>query len=171
MMVLMAVVTTIMTTPALAVIYPPERLRAELLAPEAETAGTRCWYLWRWPARGRSHRDGRRLGRGGDPRIYALHLAHPLERGVLGTRALSASSAEPEALAPLLEHAHTARVRRTSDDARQSDPRGDICDVARVKGAALIIMGWHKPVFNQAVLGGTVQQVMKGSAADVAGLH
>ena len=47
-------------------------------------------------------------------------------------------------------------------------PGADICDVARVKGAALIVMGWHKPVFNQAVLGGTVQQVMKSSAADVA---
>ena len=47
-------------------------------------------------------------------------------------------------------------------------PGVDICDVARVKGAALVVMGWHKPVFNEAVLGGTVQQVMKGSAADVA---
>jgi len=47
-------------------------------------------------------------------------------------------------------------------------PGVDICDVARTKGAALVVMGWHKPVFNEAVLGGTVQQVMKGSAADVA---
>jgi nucleotide-binding universal stress UspA family protein len=47
-------------------------------------------------------------------------------------------------------------------------PGADICDVARVKGAKLIVMGWHKPTFSQALLGGTVQQVMKGSAADVA---
>ena len=47
-------------------------------------------------------------------------------------------------------------------------PGADICDVARAKGVGLILMGWHKPVFNQAVLGGTVQQVMHGSRADVA---
>ena len=52
MMVLMAIVTTIMTTPALAVIYPLERLRAELLAPETETAGLGYWYLWHWHVRG-----------------------------------------------------------------------------------------------------------------------
>jgi nucleotide-binding universal stress UspA family protein len=47
-------------------------------------------------------------------------------------------------------------------------PGADICDVARAKGTKLIIMGWHKPVFSRALLGGTVQQVMKASAADVA---
>jgi nucleotide-binding universal stress UspA family protein len=40
--------------------------------------------------------------------------------------------------------------------------------VARTKGTRLIVMGWHKPVFSRAVLGGTVQQVMRRSTADVA---
>jgi K+:H+ antiporter len=47
-------------------------------------------------------------------------------------------------------------------------PGADICDVARVKGTKLIVMGWHKPVFSRAMLGGTVQHVMKRSEADVA---
>jgi nucleotide-binding universal stress UspA family protein len=108
------------------------------------------------------------LAEGDTPRIYALHLARPLERGVLGTRALSTTEAEPEALAPLLAHARTHGFDVHPMTLVSRTPGVDICDVARTKGAALVVMGWHKPVFNQTVLGGTVQQVMKGSAADVA---
>jgi nucleotide-binding universal stress UspA family protein len=107
------------------------------------------------------------LGEGDTPRVYALHLARPLERGVIGARALSASPGEPEALEPLLAHARTRGIEVHPMMLVSRTPGVDICDVARGKGATLIVMGWHKPVFNQAVLGGTVEQVMKGSAADV----
>ena len=169
MMVLMAIVTTIMTTPALAVIYPLERLRAELLAPETETAGTRVLVPVALARSGPTLLEmAAALGEGETPQIYAIHLARPLEGGVLGTRALATSFAEPEALKPLLEHAHKHGFEVHPMTLVSRTPGADICDVARVKGATLIIMGWHKPVFNQAMLGGTVQQVMKGSTADVA---
>jgi nucleotide-binding universal stress UspA family protein len=43
-----------------------------------------------------------------------------------------------------------------------------ICEVARLKGAGLILMGWHRPVFRQSILSGTLEQVMRRSTADVA---
>jgi nucleotide-binding universal stress UspA family protein len=46
-------------------------------------------------------------------------------------------------------------------------PADDICETARAKGAELIVMGWHKPVFDRSVLGGTVERVMRRAAADV----
>ena len=39
--------------------------------------------------------------------------------------------------------------------------------MARAKGAGLIVMGWHKPVWSRGVLGGTVHAVMRDTDADV----
>lgn len=169
MMVLMAIVTTVMTSPALALIYPIEQLRAELLSPEAERTGPPVLVPVALARSGPALVEmASLLGDGETPRIYALHLAPPLERGVLGARTLAMPAAEPEALKPLLEHAQRQRLDVHPMTLVSRTPGADICEVARVKGADLIVMGWHKPVFNQAVLGGTVQQVMKNSTADVA---
>ncbi len=169
MMVLMAIVTTITTTPALAAIYPLERLRAELLEPEAMRAGTPVLVPVALASSGPALLDmAAALAEGDAPRIYALHLARPLERGALGARLLQVPLSNHEALEPLLAHAQVQGIEVRPLALVSRTPGADICDVARAKGARLIIMGWHKPVFSQAVLGGTVHQVMKGSAADVA---
>ncbi len=48
------------------------------------------------------------------------------------------------------------------------DIPSDIARIARVRDADLILMGFHKPVFGQAILGGTVHRVMTASDSDVA---
>jgi nucleotide-binding universal stress UspA family protein len=48
------------------------------------------------------------------------------------------------------------------------DVPSDIARFARLRAADLILMGFHKPVFGQAILGGTVHRVMTASDADVA---
>jgi Kef-type K+ transport system membrane component KefB/nucleotide-binding universal stress UspA family protein len=169
MMVLMAIVTTVMTTPALAVIYPLERLRAELLEPAAGAAATPVLVPVALANSGPALLDmAAALAEGDIPRIYALHLVRPLERGALGARVPSPPSAEHEALGPLLAYAQAHGLEVHPITLVSRTPGTDICDVARAKGVALVVMGWHKPVFSQAVLGGTVQQVMNASAADVA---
>jgi Kef-type K+ transport system membrane component KefB len=169
MMVLMAIVTTITTTPALAAIYPLEQLRAELLEPEAMRAGTPVLVPVALASSGPALLDiAAALAEGDTPRIYALHLARPLERGTLGARQHQVPPSNQDALGPLLTHAQAQGVEVHPVVLVSRTPGADICDVARAKGARLIVMGWHKPVFSQAVLGGTVQQVMKGSGADVA---
>ncbi len=48
------------------------------------------------------------------------------------------------------------------------EPAADITAVAHAKAARLILMGWHKPVLSQSILGGTVNQVMRDARCDVA---
>ncbi len=168
MMVLMAIVTTIITTPALAAIYPIEQLRAELPEPEAEAEGSAVLVPVALASSGRALLDvAVALADGDNPRIYALHVARPQDRGTLGARVLQRSPSGNDALAPLLTHAQARGLQVCPLIIVSSSPAADICDVARAKGVGLIVMGWHKPVFSQAVLGGTVQQVMKQSAATV----
>lgn len=169
MMVLMAIVTTVMTTPALAAIYPMERLRAELFAPESDAAGTPVLVPVALASSGPALINmAAALAESDTPRIYALHLERPLERGALGARVLQSPSADGEALGPLLALAQAQgwEVRPLTLVSRT--PGADICDVARAKGVGVILMGWHKPVFSKTMLGGTVQQVMQNSVADVA---
>lgn len=169
MLVLMAIVTTVMTTPALAAVYPLERLRAELLEPEDELEGPPVLVPVALASSGPALLDmAVALANGNKPRIYALHVARPLDRGALGGRLLRKSFAEQEALSPLLGHAEARGIRVHPLTLISRTPGPDISDVARAKGVGLIVMGWHKPIFSQAMLGGTVQEVMKRSAADVA---
>src|SRR5581483_5087801 len=71
------------------------------------------------------------------------------------------------ALAPALEHARARGLAARPLQFVSRSPGDDIRDVARAKGAGLIVMGWHKPVWSRTVLGGTVQAVMRDAAADV----
>jgi nucleotide-binding universal stress UspA family protein len=48
------------------------------------------------------------------------------------------------------------------------DPGKDICDVADVKSADIVVLGWHKPVVGGAMLSGVVHRVMVDAACDVA---
>ncbi len=169
MMVLMAIVTTVMTTPALAIIYPVDRLRAELLEPEAAVEAPPVLIPVALASSGPALLDmAVALAEEATTRIYTLHLIRPLDRGALGARLLQESPSEYEALGPLLAHAQAQGIKVHPLTLVSRAPGADICDVARAKGVGLIVMGWHKPVFSQAMLGGTVQQVMNGSIADVA---
>jgi nucleotide-binding universal stress UspA family protein len=47
-------------------------------------------------------------------------------------------------------------------------PAADICQVASIKRADLVMLGWHKPVLGRTVLSGTVHDVMRQSDTTVA---
>jgi K+:H+ antiporter len=164
MMVLMAIVTTVATTPVLAALYPPERFRAELVA---APAGPRAVLVAvALPRAGPLLLDvGATLADGAEAPIYALHLARPPERGALG--AASSAALDAAALAPTLEHARARAFPVRPLQFVSRSPADDICEVARAKGAGLVVMGWHKPVWSRTVLGGTVHAVMRDSHADV----
>lgn len=169
MMVLMALVTTIATTPVLALIYPQEQLRADLLASEVSEKNDRVLIPVALPSSGPALLQvAAAVAESEAPQLYALHLARPTERGALGARVLPGLPTAQEALGPLLEYARTLRYEVHPLELVSRTPGRAICEVAQTKGAGLVVMGWHKPVFNQALLGGTVQEVMKESTADVA---
>jgi nucleotide-binding universal stress UspA family protein len=46
-------------------------------------------------------------------------------------------------------------------------PSRDIVDMAKIKGANLVVMGWHKPVVTQRILGGIVSEVLAEATSDV----
>lgn len=168
LMVLMAVVTTVITTPALAIIYPVERIRADVYAEEAPgPERTTVLIPVALSSSGPLLVDlARTIAAGESPRIYALHISRPAERGVL---AAGLPPPEPDhCLAPAVARAahHGLDLRPLTLTSR--NPGDDICEVARTKGADLVIMGWHKPVFGRSVLGGTVDRVMRHSHAGVA---
>jgi nucleotide-binding universal stress UspA family protein len=72
------------------------------------------------------------------------------------------------ALAPLVERASSLNVRVRPLSFVSARPAADICNVAEVKRADLVVLGWHKPLLGKTVLGGTVHEVMENAKADVA---
>ena len=156
MMVLMAIATTMMAAPALALLYPAGQRRAERVGAEPSAAGRRVLVSVALSASGPRLLDIARALAGSEaPRLYALHVARPAERGALGALPPPTADRGARALAPLLAHgrAHGLDVHPLLVTSRT--PADEICEVARLKGVELIVLGWHKPVFAQSVLGGT----------------
>ena len=162
MMVLMAIVTTVMTAPALALIDPHG-------TPAAGAGGAGDRGAGRRGAdpggavgfRAAAARHGARAGRGRRAaRLRAARRAPGRARHARRQRP-GRRAAVDGTLAPLLEHARQrgADVRPVAVTSRT--PAEEICEVAHLKGARLIVMGWHKPVFARSVLGGTLDRVMR----------
>lgn len=181
MMVIMALVTTFATTPLLQWIYPTEELAKQLaeppdnsvtdLAAQARarfTALVCVAYERSGPGlvslaaalAGTDDRSGR---------IYALRLQRAADRAsfMLDHQREKASTSDESALAPLMDRARDAHVHVRPLSFVTMDPARDICDVASVKQANVVLMGWHKPVFGTTMLSGTVHGVMRATRAAV----
>jgi nucleotide-binding universal stress UspA family protein len=48
-----------------------------------------------------------------------------------------------------------------------TEPAEEICRVAAVRDVSLILLGWHKPVLSQTLLGGVVHQVLRDATSAV----
>jgi len=172
-MVLMALVTTFLTTPLLHWFYTrPEAAEAARRTPAGEFSVLIPVSL---PRSGVALLQLADLITGpGNParRVYALYLRRPSEReayrsGIEGSEAEAAKEAA-EPLAPLLVEARGRGVPVETVSFVTLDVAADIASVARSRGVGLVLMGFHKPVIGSAVLGGTVHKVLTTTAADVA---
>lgn len=183
MLVVMALVTTFLTTPLLQKIYPPELASRDLLVspeprpappepvtvdePVVEASGFTILLCIAYTGSGPGMVTIARTlqKRGHVSRTYALHLVPPSERGSFiidrGAEHQSASTMDP-----LLEQASSMDLTVRPLSFVSSDPGADICRVAEAKKADLIMLGWHKPLLSQTRLGGTVYQVMKDAVCD-----
>jgi Kef-type K+ transport system membrane component KefB/nucleotide-binding universal stress UspA family protein len=168
MMVLMALVTTFMTSPLLEWIYPMRRIRAEALGAPDDARESVVLLPVALPSSGpellrmATSLAGTSLGR-----VYALHLVPASDQSMLDP-AREPRPAESEVLRPLLAAAgEGAATVRPLSFVSQSVSR-DIVEVARAKNADLILLGWHKPVLRQSILSGTIHSVMQEAPADVA---
>ncbi|HEU5055953.1 MAG TPA: cation:proton antiporter, partial [Kofleriaceae bacterium] len=174
MMVLMALITTAMTTPMLELIYPPRLIREASAEIEDERPDTYTVVVpVSLPSAGPGLLEAARLlvPPGQTGRIYALHLERP-SNASMAERQIEAPKetvgTTNEALAPLLAHAEKMGVQVRPISFVSRDIPEDIRDVARVKGADLVLMGWHKPVVGQSILGGTVSGALREMPADLA---
>jgi Kef-type K+ transport system membrane component KefB/nucleotide-binding universal stress UspA family protein len=183
MMVLMALFTTFITTPLLQWVYPPEELARTLIEPPAEAppvpapAGFGVLICVAQASSGpglatvaaallgASREDDRVHARVHD-RVYGLQLLRPSER----TSSLidAAPPEEANALDPLLERSQQLGLGVRPLSFVSSAPARDICGVAEVKGVDLVLLGWHKALLGQALLGGTVHEVLEHAPTEVA---
>lgn len=184
MMVIMALVTTFITTPILHWIYPAERLAADLLhveeptvavTPHRRAASEQAASGLTMLVCVANERSGPGLielasalrPRGTDGHVHALHMIQPTDRASFFVQH---DEPEPEAsdvLQPLLTRAEALAVPVNAMSFVSRQPEADICNVAAVKGAGLVLLGWHKPVFTRSFLGGVVHQVLRGCDCDV----
>jgi Kef-type K+ transport system membrane component KefB/nucleotide-binding universal stress UspA family protein len=175
MMVIMALVTTFMTTPLLRWIYPPEELARDQvpLSPAAVPAGQVPFTVLMCVSHGQVGIGMVTLGRAltGVPnepfQLFALHLERPTGRISAHSRREQAPSGG-DALAPLLGRASTLGLEVRPLSFVSVEPGLDICRTAEAKQAHLILLGLHKPLFSRTLLGGTVHEVMQEASADVA---
>jgi nucleotide-binding universal stress UspA family protein len=101
-------------------------------------------------------------------KIIALHLQRLADRDPYSVRSSEAPVQRTDSLEPLLAAAKDLNIATEPIAFVSRDVPSDIARVARVRSADLILMGFHKPVFGQAILGGTVHRVMTASDTDVA---
>ena len=168
MMVLMALVTTFMTTPILEAIYPLRLIRKEAVG-EAEAGAFTVLIPLSLPSSGPALLDmARALAPPDRARLYALHLQRTDDARLSGPTAEGEGVQTVEAFGPLLAAADAAGVEVRPLAFVSHDVGGDITAVAHAKAADLVLMGWHQPVLSQSVLGGAVYDVMKRTRADVA---
>ena len=169
MMVIMALVTTAMTTPVLHWVYP--RRMFETTPVDEHTAAVEFGVLIpiSRPESGPAlARIASLLGNGkSQVKIYGLTLQRPAELETFGY-GLQEESPAQQVLGPLLQQASDLKVPVEQISFPSRDVPSDIARVARAKRIDLVMMGFHKPVIGNAILGGTVHRVLTGTDADVA---
>jgi len=172
MLVLMALVTTLITTPILKRVYPDEVMARELLDTVEQPAavpvkGYRVLVCTAYASSGPGLVTlASALAGKGAGQIYALHLKHPEERqsDLIGAPDPTESN---EVLEPLLRRAQELQTDVCPLSFVSPRPASDICQVAAAREADLVLLGAHKPLLSQVHLGGVVHDVMSAAPADV----
>lgn len=168
MLVLMALVTTFMTTPILERIYPARLLRDGALAGDVPAGEYTVLIPVSLPSSGPSLLNAARALVTPDRphRLYVLYLERDAEQSLAVTRRRRRE--RDDALSPVLKAAEADEVVVRPLSFATTDVGRDIVEVAHAKRAHLIVMGWHKPVIGRSILSGTVHEVMQNARADVA---
>jgi Kef-type K+ transport system membrane component KefB/nucleotide-binding universal stress UspA family protein len=175
MMVIMALVTTFMTTPLLELVYPMSELTRQLDTPMPTPVASHSESHYTVLMCVAFDRSGPAMvtlagalvaDKPAHNRLYALRLIRPTDRASFYIIDENEESGM-QGLKPLLERAEKLHLPVNPIAFVSPRPAQDICSVAEVKGANLIVLGWHKPVVTRTVLGGTVADVLEKARSDV----
>jgi nucleotide-binding universal stress UspA family protein len=171
MLIIMALVTTVVATPLLQWIYPAEAMARDLVealqppAREPLEIEERVLVCVSHAAAAPGLLDVASCLAAQGARLVALHLVPTGERAGLHL------DEEEETPAPLLAAAASAAelgVEMTSLSFLSPDPADDICRVAEVQRADLVLLGSHRPLIGHNALGGTVGAVLRQTRSAVA---
>lgn len=173
MMVIMALVTTFMTTPLLHLVLPRRMYAAVPGSPASGVRGRRGFSVLIPVAQPTSGKPLLQLAAtlvdpGSERSIYALHLRRAMDRDAYHPLAEPRRPETEEPLRPLLAHAEQHRIAVEAISFSTSDIASGVAEVARDRHASLVLIGYHKPVFGRTMLGGTVHRVLEGVETDVA---
>ncbi|MBK8241054.1 MAG: cation:proton antiporter [Deltaproteobacteria bacterium] len=175
MMVIMALVTTFVTSPLLAWVYPDAEMIGDAVASAADR---RPQVLPATPPYGMlmcvaDPRTGPAMvqlvrslvgERGTDVRLFALHLQRPPERPSDHVGEIGPSGG----LDALLDQAGAVGLSVRPLEFVSNKIAADICNVAEVKAVDLVVLGGHRPLLGQRLLSGPVSDVMQQCPVDVA---
>ena len=169
MMVIMALVTTAMTTPILHWVYPRRLFQADVV--DDETAAREFGVLVPVSRPDTAPSLAKIVAILGQPsgtaKLYGATLTRPDRDESLGIRVYE-EGAQDDALRPLSDEAARLGLRTELMSFASRDIPSDIAHLARAKQADLILMGYHKATFGKTMLGGTVHRVLTGADTDVA---
>lgn len=179
MLVIMALVTTFMTSPLLEYIYPKRLIRLDVAETEDETSAAQPTYRILVPmANPKTQRGLLDLAlaiAGNQERalVHPLSLVELKEDYMFASTPVEADRLIDQRQARLQELIQTLPlagekqkiqtiVRVSNDVARET------AAIAAVEKINLVVVGWHRPVFDQNRLGGRVGQILSTAATDVA---
>ncbi len=170
MLVIMALVTTFATTPALKWVFPNrDHLldRAVAALPESEGRSAEFGVLLcvsdPRSGPGMAVLANALAGERRDATCTALHLRGPSARPSVESR-----EAASDPLLPLLQRARELALDVSPVSFVSAEPAEDIARTAEAKSASIVVLGWHKPLLMEGWLGGTVNDVVAKSRAPVA---
>lgn len=168
MMVIMALVTTALTTPILHWVFPSRLPRP--LAGEPHRRGFTILVPISRPESGPAlaRLAAMLIGSAADAgRVLALHLRPPAEHEAYRSGLDDAEDAGLAPLTPLMAEATKYKLPVEPISFVTSDVAEDIVAVANARKPELVLMGFHKPVFSKTILGGQVHRVLDESKTDV----
>jgi Kef-type K+ transport system membrane component KefB len=178
MLVIMALVTTFMTSPLLEWVYPKRLIRLDTIEPEREIEAQPTYRILVPVANPKTQRGLLNLalaiaGMRQPAVVMPLSLVQLQEDYAFSSTPVEASRAVNQQRAKLTEliqtlvpqeirHRIRPVVRISGDVARETSA------IAEAEQADLILVGWHRPVFDRNRLGGRVGQILSTARADVA---
>lgn len=170
MMVIMALATTAMTTPILHWVYPRKLLEAVIARELDATKDFRVMVPISRPesAGGLARVCAALAPAGGSGKVYALGLQQATIHETLGITYPHCDLASGEGLRALLAETSGRGITAEPIAFISRDIASDIARAARAKQADLILMGYHKSFFGEAMFGGVVHRVLTGADTDVA---
>ncbi len=174
MLVIMALVTTVATSPVLRWVYPDHEFARDRLVEAAEVApdGQPPFTVMMCVSDATAGPGlvtvaAALTGRRDEPAsLFALHLWNPTDRPSVELRRTDAEmNAGP--LTPLLTHARELMLDVRPLGFVSAEPAADIRRTAEAKQASLLLLGAHKPLLLEGRLSGTVKDVVAESHCPV----